>query len=185
MTPRGFIDAASTALPVRVRLTSSQSRPITRQQTTAVKISFCGVRTPKMLDHALDDRQHGLGVVGEEIGDQLLDHDAPQQGAGEDEDLLLLVGDPRRFLDRLHHREIGGEGRDQRRRDADQRAGIGVQMQHAGGGPGRHRRQHHDGAVRQVEHAGDAEDQGEAGGAERVQGADGKAVDQDLESKHL
>ena len=49
MTPRGFIDAASTALPVRVRLTSSQSRAITRQQTTAVKISFCGVRTPRML----------------------------------------------------------------------------------------------------------------------------------------
>ena len=47
VTPRGFIDAASTALPVRVRLTRSQSRAITRQQTTAVKISFLGVRTPK------------------------------------------------------------------------------------------------------------------------------------------
>ena len=34
--------------------------------------------------------------------------------AGEDEDFLLLVRYPRRFLDRLHHREIGGEGRDQR-----------------------------------------------------------------------
>ena len=44
----GFIDAASTALPVRVRFTRSHSRPITKQQTTAVKISFLGVRTPRM-----------------------------------------------------------------------------------------------------------------------------------------
>ena len=48
VTPRGFIDAASTALPVRVRFTRSHKRPITTQQTIAVKISFFGVRTPKI-----------------------------------------------------------------------------------------------------------------------------------------
>ena len=36
MTPRGFIEAASTALPVRVRFTSTHSSAITKQQTTAV-----------------------------------------------------------------------------------------------------------------------------------------------------
>ena len=46
MTPRGFIDAASTALPRRVLFTTSQSRPITTQQTIAVKNSLLGVRTP-------------------------------------------------------------------------------------------------------------------------------------------
>ena len=46
MTPRGFIEAASTDLPARVRLTQSQSAPIASQQTKAVKISFEGVRTP-------------------------------------------------------------------------------------------------------------------------------------------
>ena len=58
-------------------------------------------------------------------------------------------------------------------------------MQHARCGPCSHRRQDHDGAVRQIEHAGDAEDQGKAGRAQGVQCADGKAVDQDLEGKHL
>jgi hypothetical protein len=43
------MEAASTALPARVRLTSSQSSPITSQQTMAVKISFAGVRTPAIL----------------------------------------------------------------------------------------------------------------------------------------
>ena len=43
---------------------------------------------------------------------------------------------------------------------------------------------HHDGAVGEIEHAGDAEDQREAGGAEGVEGTDGKAVDQDLKSMH-
>ncbi len=46
VTPRGFIEAASTALPVRVRFTSSHSSAMTRQHTIAVKISFFGVRTP-------------------------------------------------------------------------------------------------------------------------------------------
>ena len=48
MTPRGFIEAASTALPARERLTNSQSAPIVAQQTSAVKISFDGVRTPRI-----------------------------------------------------------------------------------------------------------------------------------------
>ena len=47
VTPRGFIEAASTALPRRVLLTSSQSRPMTSQQTAAVKNSLEGVRTPR------------------------------------------------------------------------------------------------------------------------------------------
>ena len=49
VTPRGFMDAASTTLPIRVRFTSSHSNAMTRQQTIAVKISFRGVRTPRML----------------------------------------------------------------------------------------------------------------------------------------
>ena len=46
VTPRGFIEAAMTALPRRVRLTSSHKRPMTTQQTRAVKNSLVGVRTP-------------------------------------------------------------------------------------------------------------------------------------------
>ena len=57
-------------------------------------------------------------------------------------------------------------------------------MQLADGGPGRHRGGDHDRAVRQVEHAGHAEDQGEAGGAQRIERADGEAVDQDLPEQH-
>jgi hypothetical protein len=49
VTPHGFIDAPSKALPVRVRLTSSQSSPITAQAISAIRISLVGVRTPKML----------------------------------------------------------------------------------------------------------------------------------------
>jgi hypothetical protein len=49
VTPRGFIDAASTALPASVRLTNSHSAPIVAQQTSAVKISFAGVRTPRIV----------------------------------------------------------------------------------------------------------------------------------------
>ena len=45
--PRGLIEAASSALPARVRLTSSHSRPITTQQITAIRISLVGVRTPQ------------------------------------------------------------------------------------------------------------------------------------------
>ena len=58
-------------------------------------------------------------------------------------------------------------------------------MQHAGGGPGRHRRGHHDGAMGEIEDAGDTEDQREAGGAKSVEGTDGKAIDQDLKRLHL
>ena len=47
--PRGLIDAASSALPARVRLTSSQSRPITTQQIAAIMISLVGVRTPAIV----------------------------------------------------------------------------------------------------------------------------------------
>ena len=49
VSPRGLIAAASRALPARVRLTSSHSSPITTQQSTAMTISFFGVRTPAML----------------------------------------------------------------------------------------------------------------------------------------
>ena len=46
VTPRGFIEAASTALPCRVLFTSSQSAPMAIQQIAAVKNSLVGVRTP-------------------------------------------------------------------------------------------------------------------------------------------
>ena len=48
VSPRGFIEAASSALPARVRLTSSHSSPITAQETSEVTISLIGVRTPAM-----------------------------------------------------------------------------------------------------------------------------------------
>ena len=136
------------------------------------------------VDDALDDRKHGLGVVGEEVGDQLLDHDSPEQRAGEHEDFLFLVRDAARFLDRLHHHEVGREGHDQRDENSDQRAGIAIGIQHAGRGPRGNRRCHHDGAVGQVQHAGHTEDQCKAHGAQRVQRADRKAVDENLKSKH-
>jgi hypothetical protein len=46
--PRGLIEAASSVFPVRVRLISSQSAPITAQQASAIRISLRGVRTPRM-----------------------------------------------------------------------------------------------------------------------------------------
>jgi hypothetical protein len=39
--------------------------------------------------------------------------------------------------------------------------------------------------VGEVEDAGHAEDQREAGGTESIESADGKAIDQNLESTHL
>ena len=41
-------------------------------------------------------------------------------------------------------------------------------MQLIGRGPSGHRAEHHEGAMRQVEHAGDAENQREPGRAERI-----------------
>ncbi len=98
---------------------------------------------------------------------------------------LLLVGNAPGVLNGLHHREIGRKGGEEGDGDPDQRAGIGADVEDAGSGPGRHRCGHHDGTVGEVEHAGDAEDQGEAGGTESVESADGKAIDQYLESSHL
>ena len=122
VTPRGFIDAASTALPARVRLTSSQSSA-DRDPADDRREEFVARRAHAQHGHhALDDRQHRLGVVGEEIGDHLLDHDAPQQRRGEDEDLLLLLADPLRALDRPHDDEVGRERQDQPDQHADERA---------------------------------------------------------------
>ena len=42
--------------------------------------------------HARDQRANGHRIVGEEVGHPDLDHDAPEQGAGEDENLLLRRG---------------------------------------------------------------------------------------------
>ena len=80
-------------------------------------------------DDALDDRQHRLGVVGEQVGDELLDDDAPQQRRREDEDLLLRLGDPARPLDRAHGDEVGGERQQHADADADQRRRVGADVQ--------------------------------------------------------
>ena len=48
---------------------------------------------------------------------------------------------------------------------------------------GNHRR-HHQRAMGEIEHAGDAEDEGETRGAERIERTDREAVDQDLPEHH-
>src|ERR1700722_6455972 len=58
-------------------------------------------------------------------------------------------------------------------------------MQHASGSPCRDRCQYHDSTMRQVEDAGDAEDQGEASRAQRKKRANGEAGDQSLKGKDL
>jgi hypothetical protein len=49
VTPRGFIDAASTALPASVRLLGDDRGVLGLRQSSAVKISFLGVRTPRIV----------------------------------------------------------------------------------------------------------------------------------------
>ncbi len=44
-----MIEAASSALPARVRFTSSHSSPIATQQASAISTSLAGVRTPARL----------------------------------------------------------------------------------------------------------------------------------------
>ncbi len=46
VTPRGFMEAASSTLPALALFTKAQSRAITTQQTRAVNHSLRGVRTP-------------------------------------------------------------------------------------------------------------------------------------------
>jgi hypothetical protein len=52
------------------------------------------------------------------------------------------------------------------------------------GRPGGDHRRHHQRAVREIEHAGDAEDQRKTRGAERVKRTDRETVDQDLPEHH-
>ena len=61
--PRGFIDAASSDLPVRVRLTSKYNRPIADQERTAVRISFQGVRTPMIITTPSTSGRTVLGLL--------------------------------------------------------------------------------------------------------------------------
>ena len=169
---------------MRVRLTSRYSRPIAAQDSAAVRISFQRGADAQDHHHALDQRAHRLGIVGEEIGHGLLQHDAPQQGGGEDEDLFFFLRDGGRVLDRAHDHPVGEEGAGEAGGDAGQCAQVRTGAERAGDPPGDDRGHHHDRAMRQVQHAGDAEDQREAGGAERVEAADREAVDQDLQSEH-
>ena len=48
MSPRGLSEAASSALPARVRSISTVSAQSAPQHNTAVRISLVGVRTPPM-----------------------------------------------------------------------------------------------------------------------------------------
>ncbi len=107
-----------------------------------------------------------------------------KQRRGEDEDFLLLLADFARGLQRPHHDEVGDEGGNKSGRHPDRRAGIGADMQIVAGGPGGDHGGDHQRAMGQIENAGDAEDQGKSGGAERVQRTDRKTVDQDLPEQH-
>ena len=84
-----------------------------------------------------------------------------------------------------HGDEVGGE----REHDADgdaaeRRRRRGPRCSSPAERPRGDRGGDHDRAVREVEHAGDAEDQREAGRTQRVERADGEAVDQDLPEEH-
>ena len=81
-------------------------------------------------------------------------------------------------------REIGEHGQDEPDEDADARAEIAADAKIAARDPGGDGGRDHERAVREVEHAGHAEDQGEAGGAERIERADREAVDEDLPEEH-
>ena len=77
-------------------------------------------------------------------------------------------GIARERLDRPHHDEIGRVGGGQAGQHADDRAAIDAGAQFSGGKPARDQRgDDHDAAMREIEHAGDAEDQREADRAER------------------
>ena len=76
--------------------------------------------------------------------------------------------------------EIGQERSDKADSDAERRPGIRPGMQLVAGGPGRDDGRDHQRAMRQIEYAGDAENQRETRGAKRVERTDREAVDQDL-----
>ena len=88
-------------------------------------------------------------------------------------------------LQRPHHDEIGEERGDKTDRHAERRADIGPGVQIVAGGPGGDDGRHHQRAMRQIEHAGNAENKRKPRGAERVERTDREAVDQDLpEQRH-
>ena len=101
-------------------------------------------------DDALDQGTYGFGVVGEQVRHGLLQHDAPEQGAGEDEDLLLLAGDRSGVLNRADDNAIGEEGAGEAGGNAGQGAEIRAGGEGSGDPPGDDGGDHHDGAVRQV-----------------------------------
>ena len=90
----------------------------------------------------------------------------------------------RDLLQRPDDQEIGEKRGGKADTDAEHRPGIGSGMQIVAGSPGRDNGRHHQRAVRQVEYAGDAEDQGKSRGAQRVERTDREAVDQDLPEHH-
>jgi hypothetical protein len=79
VTPRGFIDAARTALPVRIPITTASDDPPAHD---------CGENfvlrgaNPENADDAVDNGQDCFSIAGEEISDELLEYDAPQQRRG-------------------------------------------------------------------------------------------------------
>ncbi len=115
-----------------------------------------------------DDRRYGFRIVGVEISDQLLDHDAPEQRRGEDEDLFFFLADFARLLQRPHDDEIGEQRGGKADADAERRTGIGADMQIVARRPGRDDGRDHQRAMGQIEDAGDAENQSKARGAERI-----------------
>jgi hypothetical protein len=96
------------------------------------------------------------------IGDGFLDHDAPEQRRRENEYLFLLLANPLRPLQAPDDEKIRRQGKKQAGQNPKRGAEIAPDSQTSRGGPRCHRRRDHDRAVRQVEHAGDAEDQREA-----------------------
>ena len=133
---------------------------------------------------ARDQRLHADRVVAEQIVHPDLDHDAPQQRAGQDEDLLLDFRNGAGALDRPHDDEIGDVGGEQAGDDADRGAAVRPGAVIGGDIPAEQRGDQHDAAMREIEHAADAEHQREPDGAQAVQRADREPVDQDLQGEH-
>jgi hypothetical protein len=80
--------------------------------------------------------------------------------------------------------KISEQGRDKTDSDTEHRSRVSSHVQIVAGSPGRDNGRHHQGAMRQIEHTGNAEDKRKSGCAERIERTNREAIDQDLPEQH-
>jgi hypothetical protein len=128
-------------------------------------------------DNAFNDWRHRLRIVGVKIGNQLLDHDSPEQRCSQDENLFFFLADFSRLLQWPHDEEISEKRRDKTDGDTECCARVSTHVQIITGGPGGDDGGHHQSAMRQIEHTGNAEDERKSSCAKRIERTNREAID--------